>query len=274
MTKYYVHNGTRQLGPFNLIELKGQNLSKLTPIWFEGQGDWRPLEQIPELLEVITTPPAFIKNTPPAFGKVEDDNAPFFNKAPNNKLKFPLIVASFITIVLIGWLVYANTSNAAIIDEVQQEQQTQDRLKAQQEDDRRKLNAELTQKNMNYRNNWAKFIEVDHGGYRSNSLGGIYNLEVVVTNHTDYILDEVEAHVTYIKSNGSTWKTITVPVTNVLAHTKKSVPVEDVERCTSVEVSVNTVLSKKMHFFYSEGYSSGNRYDPYFFSDKQELVDF
>ena len=266
MTKYYVHDGTKQLGPFNLIELKDQDLSKLTPIWFEGLSDWKPLEQIPELVEVTKTPPSFNKNTPPPFFKIEEDNVPASKKAgQNNRLRVPLIAGCFVTVILIGWLVYANTSTAAIVDEVQQEQQTQDRLKAQQEDDQRRINEESTKRNMNYRNNWKQFIKVDNGSYRSNSLGGIYDLEVVVTNNTDYILDEVETHVTYIKSNGDTWKTIMVPVTNVLAHSKKSVPVEDVERGTSVEVSTSTILSKKMHFFYSDIYSSGDQYDPYFF---------
>ena len=59
MKKYYLHNGTESSGPFDIEELKVKNISKSSPVWFEGMERWGTAGEIPELssLFIVIPPP-------------------------------------------------------------------------------------------------------------------------------------------------------------------------------------------------------------------------
>ncbi|WP_269240013.1 GYF domain-containing protein [Flavobacterium limnophilum] len=73
MKKYYLHNGTESSGPFDIEELKAKNISKTTPVWFEGMQHWKTAGEIPELtrLFVANPPPITSFSTPPPTPKEE-----------------------------------------------------------------------------------------------------------------------------------------------------------------------------------------------------------
>jgi hypothetical protein len=266
MTKYFIHDGTNELGPFLMQDLQQQKLSAQTPVWFDGRTEWTRADQIPELAHLINTPPLFVNSTPPPIIKTVavEEKAVYDEPVSDKKrLAFPLSAVALAACICIIWFLSAKgnmpdtTPGPASSDSVAE--------KRPPDDERQRRNEELTRKNMNYRNNWTQYITVTNGDYRASALGGILGLEVVIVNDTDYLLDEVDADVTYIKSNHDTWKTISIPVTNIPAHSKKTVPVEDVDRGTSVKISASSIMSKKMHFYYSSEYNSGNNEDPYFY---------
>ena len=130
--------------------------------------------------------------------------------------------------------------------------------------ERKRINAEITAKNTNYRNNWERFIWAKNDEYEYSPLGGIYNLEVVVTNETEYTLDEVVVSVQYIKDNGAIHKTEAVTIYNVPPHGKASMPAPDSDRGTSVKMEINAISSKKMHFCYDSAIDTRGVEDPYF----------
>ena len=49
------------------------------------------------------------------------------------------------------------------------------------------------------RRQWAKFITAEHSNYGYGVLGGINNLSVLFSNHTDYPLEEVRVRITIVK---------------------------------------------------------------------------
>ena len=60
MKKYYLHNGTESSGPFDIEELKAKNITKASPVWFEGMLHWKTAGEIPELHQLFTVnPPPF-----------------------------------------------------------------------------------------------------------------------------------------------------------------------------------------------------------------------
>lgn len=65
---YFIHDGTRQLGPFTIEELKGKGILNTTPVWKEGLNDWVQASSLDELkVAFIQSPPAFkTKNYPPS----------------------------------------------------------------------------------------------------------------------------------------------------------------------------------------------------------------
>ncbi|TRX24310.1 DUF4339 domain-containing protein [Flavobacterium franklandianum] len=73
MKKYYLHNGTESSGPFDIEELKAKNITKTSPVWFDGMLHWKTAGEIPELNQLFTVnPPAFpLFETPELATKVE-----------------------------------------------------------------------------------------------------------------------------------------------------------------------------------------------------------
>lgn len=68
MKKYYVHDGEQQKGPFDIDELKSQNLKPTTMVWFEGMQDWKAAKDVDELNQLFKSiPPPIKKEVPPSF---------------------------------------------------------------------------------------------------------------------------------------------------------------------------------------------------------------
>jgi len=88
MKKYYLHNGKKQIGPFNISELKGKGIKLETEIWFEGIVDWTKAGDIDELKSL------FLQSNPP----------PIKKKTKNSIIKYLtyiLIAFSILLIILI-----------------------------------------------------------------------------------------------------------------------------------------------------------------------------
>jgi hypothetical protein len=64
---YFIHDGTNQLGPFTIEELKGKGILNTTPVRKEGLDDWVPASSLEELKGAfIQSRPAFTaQNSPP-----------------------------------------------------------------------------------------------------------------------------------------------------------------------------------------------------------------
>lgn len=73
MKKYYLHNGTENSGPFDLEELKTKEVTKTTPVWFDGMDNWKTAGEIPELtrLFIAVPPPITSFSAPPPTPKKE-----------------------------------------------------------------------------------------------------------------------------------------------------------------------------------------------------------
>lgn len=68
MSKYFLHDGQNQLGPFDKSELKEKNVTVDTPVWYEGLSDWTTAGEIPDLKDLFAL-------MPPPFKKVEKAEA-------------------------------------------------------------------------------------------------------------------------------------------------------------------------------------------------------
>ena len=61
MKKYFYSNGKEKFGPFSFEELKNENITKDTLIWFEGLEDWKSAKEIGEFEEIFKLiPPPII----------------------------------------------------------------------------------------------------------------------------------------------------------------------------------------------------------------------
>jgi hypothetical protein len=278
MTKYFLHDGNQEQGPFDIEQLKSKNLRNDTKIWHDGLDSWTTVGQLVELKHlVISTPPPLtkpveeIKSTPPKMEQAQyaysNQNSNTYNEPIPEKKKskpLPLIIAGLLIVgSVIGWLVYQNTQNKEIIAEVNDKVETANNAKDQNEERRKEINKANTIKNMNFRNNWQNYIKVDHSEPKVNyTLGGISSFDVYVSNETTYMLDQVDIYVEYIRKNGETYQTKTVTILNVPAGSTETGLAPESVNGVKVNCTISKIVSKKMHFCYPA--DNGNPEDPYF----------
>ena len=272
MRQYYFHDEQIEKGPFLLQELKTQNLSRTTPVWYEGLTEWITAEQVPELNVLLQSPPPFHSerlSVPPPF-TVATPTPTYASFEPQKRsYKMPILIAGVVVLGIVGWLMYNNQSQASQLEvqstqietqstqlqQIQQEQQAK-------EEKKRQINDALTKKNMEYRKNFTNYIGVARHNADISDWGGMESFSIWVANKTDYILDEVEVLVTYMKDNGSVYKTETITYYNVPPSSEIAEVAPGSSRGTAIYTEITKIHSKKMHFCYP--INNGNPEDPYF----------
>jgi hypothetical protein len=284
MIKYYLHDGIQEQGPFDFEQLKSKNVTKDTKVWHEGLDNWTTIGEISELKDLLirkTPPPMNItieEVKPPKLKEEMESNSYKLSETKVKKMRSKLYLFIIICILIIssivGWLIYQNVENGETIESLSEQISSQYETLSTQESvlteqsnadqERKRINSANTAKNMKYRNNWYNYINASSNSYSYSEIGGISDLEVIITNQTEYMLDEVEVLVSYVKTNGYNFKTETVTVYNIPANGTKSATAPESNRGTSVNLDIQGIISKKMHFCYSAGNWSNNSDDPYF----------
>ena len=131
------------------------------------------------------------------------------------------------------------------------------------DDEKQRINAAITAKNMNFRNNWENYIKIDHNDPEVDyTLGGISSFNVSINNKTSYMLDQVDINVEYIRKNGEICQDKTVTIFNIPAGSTDFVEAPSSVNGVKVNCSISKIISKKMHFCYPT--DNGNPEDPYF----------
>lgn len=97
MKKYYLHDGTNNIGPFDFEELNQKSITRNTPIWCEGMEDWKEAGTVEELRNLFP-------NLPPPLKKNKVD-AP--KKEPSSDIKNSVYwrIYKIVRIIIIVFLV-------------------------------------------------------------------------------------------------------------------------------------------------------------------------
>jgi hypothetical protein len=253
--------------------LKTMQLKNETPIWYEGLQNWTTANNIEELKSILNSnvsPPKFenfaqqnSNINPPIFSKPVYENNQ--NSAPKKKktLRNILIGVGVLAVLFFGLVIYASTNSEPTYDENGEFISSESVDNQDAEKDR--INAELTEKNRSYRNNIEQYVGASTNQYSYNEFGGISNLDIIVTNNTEYLLNEVNVAVEYIKDSGGIYKTEIVTIYNIPAKQDKSASAPESDRGTSVNAKVQSISSKKLHMCYDNSFvPKAGEIDPYF----------
>ncbi|HUR11351.1 MAG TPA: hypothetical protein VM012_08275 [Flavitalea sp.] len=89
-------------------------------------------------------------------------------------------------------------------------------------------------------------VNLENNDYKTGVLGGINNLQLTLTNKSNFLLEEVEVEVKYLGSENRVVKTQTVYFTNVSPGEQLSVKVPKSNRGVSVEYSVKKINTKEL----------------------------
>ncbi len=289
MRQYFIHNGQNQEGPFDLEHLKKRTLKKETPIWYEGIEKWTTVGEIEELKNLISSPlppPLFPnKETSKNFHDTSYSPSPTYTpststSSPSYDELFPtkkksallpfLITGGVLVIGIISWLAYQNSQNSSTIDSLQEKVSTQETVYqtqqsqiAEKEAERQRVNTANTLKNMNYRNNWDKYIKVTNSEPTIDfTFGGISEFNVYVSNEMEYTIDQVDVLVQYIRKNGEIWQSSVVHLQNVSPNSIESGIAPKSINGIKVICSIEKVISDKLNFCFPT--NSGVQEDPFF----------
>ena len=288
MKKFYIINGQNQEGPLDLEQLKQINIKKDTPIWYEGIENWTTAEKVEDLKSILpnisvppkyenpsqinisTQPPIFNSQEQPIVKKVENQQSILKetkNNSKSNTKRNLIVIGALLFGAFLLFLIRQN-SDSNYSTSANPEASAAEAADANYEINsaeyqKENANAALTQKNMNYRNNFEKYLSLSRNQYEYSELGGIYNLEITFTNNTDYVINNANVQVGYIKENGEYYKTEDLQFTNIQPNTQETLRAPDSERGLNVDYQFSEIYSKKMHFYYPS--NSGNEADPYFY---------
>jgi len=69
MRQYYIYDGQTKKGPFDITQLKLQNISKETPVWYEGLQNWSVAKDVNDLNELLSK-----NGAPPPLPKALEKN--------------------------------------------------------------------------------------------------------------------------------------------------------------------------------------------------------
>lgn len=181
MKKYYLHNGTENIGPFDTDELKAKAITKNTEVWYEGMEDWKKAGEVEELINFLTVLPPPIKSfaTPPPINTspIQETKqvASYETKKTSwGKIIAKSIVVTFLIIIAIG-LIADYSSKSSRSDTYTESIMTIGEIEAA--DPAIYLNATGTYK--------ANFL-----GDKLN-INGIIENKATVTNYKDVIVEVV-----------------------------------------------------------------------------------
>ena len=121
MSKYFYTDGTKKFGPFSKDELRNQQISRSTKIWFYGMENWLELSEIPELNDVITSIPPDIKtkNISAKLNEIKpivnqtNDKPPTINKKNHHLGKW---LVGTVVVLFISFLVYSSIRNQSDVN--------------------------------------------------------------------------------------------------------------------------------------------------------------
>lgn len=223
MKEYYLHNGEENSGPFNSEELKDLKITKDTPVWSNDMEDWKKAGEIDELKPILS-------NNPPPLKKLQKSE--YQNPKKSNFFKYLIIAVSIIAFLAIGSNIisenYTNQNNFI------------------PEDD--SINIQL-------RNNITSLVQVTTNQYSVDAFGGISNLDIIVTNNTDFTIDEIIVAIAYIKKNDGIFKTEYLTFNNIPPNQNKSLSAPDSNRGLSVKLTKQTITASELNLCYNNSFT-------------------
>ncbi len=121
MKKFFYTNGTEKIGPFTLEELKRQNLSRDTKIWFYGLENWTALSDIEELSSITNSIPPKLRNEEKEIiQRTYNTNRTNPSQPSNRRIlkKVAIITIVFASLILISYFIYNNQRDLRLYKKV------------------------------------------------------------------------------------------------------------------------------------------------------------
>ncbi len=222
MKKYYLHNGQENIGPFDKEELRVQKINKDTLVWADDWNEWKKAREIDELKIILLSIP------PPKYILPKNE---YEKPRKRSFLKYLLIGIFLIAFIAIGGTIISESNNQDINISADDSIQRQTR------------------------NNITNLIQVTTNQYSVSTFGGISNLDIIVTNNTNYTIDQITVAIAYIKKNDGIYKTEYLTFNNIPPKQNKSLSAPDSNRGLSVNLTKQSITSTDLNLCYNNSFT-------------------
>ncbi|MCU0321319.1 MAG: DUF4339 domain-containing protein [Chitinophagaceae bacterium] len=265
MRQYFIHDGENEKGPFDVEQLKLENIQSDTMVWYEGLESWSKVKDLPELKDLITIKPPPLKAVapPPLTSKKEIP--------VNNKKWIIYVISGIVILTVIIALVYNNDRiqeeaniKATEANQLSAQIEEQKQKEEQQREEEQQKEAAIGAMKLDTRTNWQSYFKYSGSDYTVAALGGISNLKITFTNNSKYNLDEFSVAVNYILANGSLHATDIVTAFNLKPGETKTIDAPGASRGTSVKLNIQKIVGTQFNFYMEKSYFSGKQNDQYF----------
>lgn len=99
--------------------------------------------------------------------------------------------------------------------------------------------------------NWRNFITVSRSLFTYREAGGIWDLNIITTNSSEFTIDNVIVKVNYIKTNGALYKTEKISTGVIAPHSTTKTKAPNSDRGTSVSnPQITNVYSSEIGYIY------------------------
>lgn len=284
--QYYLRINGQNLGPLTKEALLAHAPTLETPVWHPGLPEWTTVGKVPELAALLApVPPSFaeasgspVPPVPPAFEVPNETNAGAGKSQVSNRT---LMLLGLGLLVVIGVLIFLLNRNPAGGGSSSGSMPT-DSMEAAAgrgsppdpaaadvpvidgQDDEKARIAALTAKNMEYRNNWARYITASRSEFTTSGVGGVYGLSITVANETEYPLDYVWVAVDYITVNGYRHKREILTFEEIKPRTRQALYAPDSDRGSRVSYEIISIGASAFKFCYDAGsVGNGSTVDPW-----------
>lgn len=157
-----------------------------------------------------------------------------------------ILVIAFFLWKRTGKLSETNTELQKRMQQVKDSINQERAIRLQQEQAIQRQAFEKAQKLKAIKDNINKFVTQKVTYDYNDFFGGIDNVQVTVSNNTDFKMDEVTVQLSYIKKNGELYDTQYITVSNISAHGQKTVPGPESKRGTSMGSKITKVYSHEL----------------------------
>jgi uncharacterized Zn finger protein (UPF0148 family) len=116
----------------------------------------------------------------------------------------------------------------------------------------------VTERNIFLRNNWTSHITASRSSYNYSEFGGISDLSIIITNNTEYLIDNLTVKVTIKTVNNYIYKTEYLYFENIKANSRSEQYVMPTDRGRYVDYEIISVYSDRLNFRWEDGDNTGN----------------
>ena len=137
MRTYYINNGNENGGPFTIEELKLQDISTATLIWYNGMDEWKYAREIEELQFLFSTTPPPIKPTQQAKAPEQQKQTTVLGLKKSHFLLLALLVVGLLFITVLN--VIQNNKKAEIDERNRKTELNNERAKLERKESSEQL---------------------------------------------------------------------------------------------------------------------------------------
>lgn len=239
MNKFYFTDGENQFGPFTIDELKNEEITKDTLIWFEGLDDWKKANEIEEISMLFKSIPPPIKKAivPPPLPLIHNYSLEKTKTKISNERIIAYVIGGIVCFFALVTIYQRNQTET--IQQVKAET-----LQAIEQNQKEKqVSAQKQKANTQDIINELYKVKEEVFSHKFRELGGVTDIQIKMNNPTRFKFRYIKVDISHFKANGNFYKTDEIYFYNVEPYSTQIESAPDSDRGTRLNTNITAYES-------------------------------